>query len=312
MTYEQLGNTGMTISRLSFGASSLGGVFRDIDEESAVAAVHAAISLGINYIDVAPAYGATKAEVLLGRALQGISRDAYRLSTKVGKNTSADSYGHDSFDYSRDGIRRSLDASAGRIGVDRFDIVFLHDIEYEGRRHTGWALGEGMQTLLELKQEGRVDAVGIGMYPVDLWEQVIREGLIDVGLSHNIHCLNDTRLNGLLPLARQKGIGMINASPFASGLLTSRGAPQWHPATPAQRAVFSQAALHCARKGTRIEKLAIQFSSRNPDIATTMFSSADPDSVRRNLAWAYEPIDEDLLKEVQEILAPASNLNWNY
>lgn len=312
MIYSQLGNTNIKVSNLSFGASSLGGVFHDIDEQKAMEAVHVAIGLGINYIDVAPAYGGTKAETVLGIALKDIPRDAYYISTKVGKHTPIGSYGKDSFDYSNAGIRKSLDESAARMGVDYFDIVHLHDIEYNNRQHTEWALNEGLQTLLDLKDEGRIGAIGIGMYPVDLWETVIQEGIIDVGLSHNLYCLNDTRLESLLPLAFSKGIGMISASPFSSGLLTSRGAPDWHPATLEQRAVFTAAAVHCKKQGTDIEKLAIQFSSQNPNIATTMFSSANPESVRRTIAWSSESIDENLLGEVQNILAPVSNQNWNY
>jgi aryl-alcohol dehydrogenase-like predicted oxidoreductase len=312
MKYNRLGETGFEISSLSFGASSLGGVFHDIDEKKAIEAVHTAIELGINYIDVAPAYGGTKAEKVLGQALQGIPRNRYYISTKVGKNTASDGYGTDTFDYSNDGIRRSLDESEKRTGVDRFDMVFLHDIEYNDRVHTEWALKEGLNTLFTLKEEGRIGSVGIGMYPVDLWERVIEEGMIDAGLSHNIYCLNDTRLLPLLEKAKSKGIGIINASPFASGLLTSRGAPAWHPATTEQREIFSRAASYCRTKGFPIEKLAMQFSSQHPDLITTMFSSSDPDSVRRNISWASEPMDESLLEAVREILRPVLNQNWKY
>lgn len=312
MIYNLLGNTGLAVSKLSFGASSLGGVFHTIDEQMAVEAVHTALNLGINYIDVAPAYGATRAETVLGRALRGIPRNRFFLSTKVGKSTAPGGYGTDSFNYSDAAIRRSLDESSARIGVNYFDIVHLHDIEYNHSEHTEWALEEGIQTLQALKREGRIGAVGMGMYPVELWERVIKEGVIEVGLTHNIYCLNDNRLLTLLPLANAKGIGLINASPFAAGLLTNRGAPGWHPATPAQRAIFANAALHCSSKGSDIAKLAIQFSTQNPNITTTMFSSANPDSVRLNVDWSSEPIDENLLREVQEILAPVSNQHWKY
>ncbi len=312
MIYNQLGNTGLEVSNISFGASSLGGVFHEINEQQAIEAVHAALQLGINYFDVAPAYGATKSETVLGKALRDIPRNSFFLSTKVGKNTAPGGYGVDTFNYSYDAIMRSVDESAARIGVDYFDILHLHDIEYNNREHTEWALLEGIQTLLTLKAEGRIGAVGMGIYPVDLWERVIDEGIIDVGLTHNIYCLNDTRLVSLLPRAKEKNIGLINASPFASGLLTNRGAPDWHPVSLAQRKIFTKAAEHCKKKGSDIAKLAMQFSSQNPAIVTTMFSSANPDSVRRNVAWSNEPIDDELLKEVREILVPLSNQNWNY
>jgi aryl-alcohol dehydrogenase-like predicted oxidoreductase len=312
MRYNQLGRTNMMVSNISFGASSLGGVFRNIDERKAIDAVHVAIEHGVNYIDVAPAYGGTKAETVLGRALKGIPRSAFYISTKVGKSTAIDNYGNDKFDYSADGIRYSLDESSKRIGVDFIDIVYLHDIEYNDRKHTEWALTEGLQTLLDLKCEGRIGAVGIGMYPLDLWKQVINDGVIDVGLSHNLYTLNDTRLEELLPLAKEKGIGIISASPFSSGLLTSRGAPDWHPATSEQRAIFAEAAAYCKSVGSQIEKLAIQFSSHHKDITTTMFSSADPVSVIQNVKWCEEALDEDLLAYVRQILIPVSNQNWKY
>src|SRR5215469_401077 len=136
MQYNYLGNTGLKVSRLSFGASSLGAVFHPVDEAEAIAAVHAALDCGINYFDVAPAYGGTLAESVLGKALKGISRGRYFLSTKVGKYTRPGSYGQDVLDYSRSRIFSSLDESARRLGVDYFDIVHIHDIEYQGGTHS--------------------------------------------------------------------------------------------------------------------------------------------------------------------------------
>lgn len=109
MRYSKLGNTGLEVSNISFGASSLGGVFHDINEMHAIEAVHTALQVGINYIDVAPAYGATKAETVLGKALRNIPRSSYFISTKVGKNTAPGGYGVDTFDYSYDAIMRSID-----------------------------------------------------------------------------------------------------------------------------------------------------------------------------------------------------------
>lgn len=312
MTRVPLGRTGLNVSRLSFGASSLGGVFRPVEEDKALEAVWAALEAGINYIDVAPAYGATKSETVLGKALRGIPRNQYILSTKVGKTTAPGGYGTDHFDYSSDAICRSVDESMARLGVDRLDILYLHDIEYAGRRHTEWALDEGIKTLSRLKEEGLVTAIGIGMYPHDLWERVLRSHPIDIGLSHNLYCLHDARLASLLPIARELGIGIVNASPFASGLLTERGAPSWHPADAGQRRVFAEAAAYCRARGTDLARLAMQFSSSHPDISTTMFSSADPEAVRRNVAWSQEPAEQSLIQEVQDILAPVMNTNWAY
>ena len=310
MKTRLLGRTGLQVSTLSFGASSLGGVFHAVDETDAIRAVHTALDLGINYFDVAPAYGGTRSETVLGKALHGIPRDRYFLSTKIGKYTNPEKYGDDTLDYSRERTRRSIEESAARLGTDYFDIIHIHDIEYEDRRHTEWALDEGFDAVSELKQEGRIGAVSFGIYPMDLWHHILTTLPVDVGLVHNHYSLHDTRLLELLPLALEKGIGLINASPFGSGLLTDRGPADWHPANAEQRAIFKQAADHCAAQGTNISKLALQFSSQHPDIPTTMFSSASSDSVKRNVAWAAEPYDPALLAQVRQILKPITHIDW--
>ncbi len=310
--YRPLGRTGMNVSSLSFGASSLGGVFREVNEAEGMAAVHTALDLGINYFDVAPAYGGTRAETMLGRALRGVPRDRFYLSTKVGKYTNPTSYGEDTFDYSRDRIRASLDESAARLGVDYFDIVHIHDIEYQGRRHVEWALKEGIEALQELRREGRIGAVSFGIHPMDLWHRIFADCDVQAALVHNHYCLNDTRLLELLPVAAARGIGIINGSPFASGLLTDRGPADWHPAGEADRALFHRAALHCVSRGTSISQLALQFSSQHPQIPTTLFSSASAESVRRNVAWHSQPADPEVVAEVMEILRPVRDKDWTY
>ncbi|MEI8376327.1 MAG: aldo/keto reductase [Planctomycetota bacterium] len=312
MKYNLLGRTGLNVSRLSFGASSLGGVFRPVDEADAIRAVHAALDCGINYFDVAPAYGGTRSETVLGKALRGVPRDRYFLSTKVGKYTDPAAYGNDTLDYSRGRIRASLDESAARIGVEYFDVIHIHDIEYQGRKHAEWALTEGLAAVQELKREGRIGAVSFGIYPIDLWHRIFNDYDVDVGLVHNHYCLNDTQLLSLLPRVREKGIGVINGSPFASGLLIDRGPPDWHPASAADRAVFRQAAEFCRQQGNEISKLALQFASQNEEIPTTLFSSASVASVERNVAWHEEPFDPQLLADVQRILQPVFNKEWDY
>jgi aryl-alcohol dehydrogenase-like predicted oxidoreductase len=310
MKTRPLGRTGLQVSILSFGASSLGGVFHAVEEADAIRAVHAALDLGINYFDVAPAYGGTRSEAVLGKALRGIPRDRYFLSTKIGKYTNPEKYGDDTLDYSRERTRRSIDESAARLGTDYFDIIHIHDIEYEGRRHTERAFTEGFEAVSELKAEGRIGAVSFGIYPMDLWHRILTTLPVDAGLVHNHYSLHDTRMLELLPLAKEKGIGLINASPFGSGLLTDRGPADWHPANAQQRAVFKRAAEYCAARGTSISQLALQFSSQHSGITTTMFSSASADSVRRNVAWAEEAFDPLLAEEVRQILKPVTHIDW--
>lgn len=312
MEYSNLGRTGMRVSRLSFGASSLGGVFRSVDESEAIKAVHVALECGINYFDVAPAYAGTVSETVLGKALGGVRRDQYYLSTKVGKYTKPGSYGEDTLDYSRNRIRKSIDESAERLGTDYFDLIHIHDIEYQGRKQTEWALTEGYESVLELKQEGRIGGVSFGIYPIDLWVRIFSSLNVDAGLVHNHYCLNDTRLTELLPIANAKGIGIINGSPFGSALLTDRGPADWHPAGAQDRATFKAAADFCRKQGTSIAKVALQFASQNPKILTTLFSSASSESVRRNVEWHEESCDLGLTAEVQKILEPVRDKQWEY
>lgn len=312
MQYNSLGKTGMQVSRLGFGASTLGSVFHPVDESEAIAAVHAALDCGINYFDVAPAYGGTLAETVLGKALKGIARSRYYLSTKVGKYTEPGSYGNDKLDYSRARIRASLHESAERLGSDYFDIIHIHDIEYQDRKCVEWALTEGYEAVQELKREGRIGNVSFGIYPMDLWKRIFTSLEIDAALVHNHYCLNDTRLLELLPMAKEKGIGIVNGSPFASSLLTDRGPAAWHPASAADRVCFRSAAEFCRAHGSNISKLALQFSSQNPEIPTTLFSSSSPLTVRRNVECHEEPYVLPLVAEVRRILAPVLNKQWNY
>jgi len=312
MEYNLLGNTGMRVSRLSFGASSLAGVFRPVDEAEAIKAVHVALECGINYFDVAPAYGGTVAETVLGKALRGVRRDQYYLSTKVGKYTKPGTYGEDTLDYSRTRIRKSIEESAERLGTDYFDLIHIHDIEYQARQHAEWALSEGYESLLELKREERIGGVSFGIYPMDLWIRIFSSLDVDAGLVHNHYCLNDMRATELLAIAESKGVGIINGSPFGSGLLTDRGPAAWHPATLEDRGVFKEAADFCREQGTSISKVALQFSSQNPKFPTTLFSSASTESVRRNVQWHEEPFDPLLVEQVQKILVPVRDKQWEY
>src|SRR5579862_4823209 len=304
MEYSLLGRTGMKVSRLSFGASSLGGVFHSVDESQAIKAVHTALECGINFFDVAPAYAGTVSETILGKALRGVPRGRYYLSTKVGKYTKPGTYGEDTLDYSRARIRKSIKESAERLGTEYFDLIHIHDIEYQGRKHTEWALTEGYESVLQLKQEGRTGGVSFGIYPMDLWMRIFSSLDVDAGLVHNHYCLNDTRITELLQIAEAKRIGIVNGSPFGSALLTDRGPADWHPASAEERATFRMAADFCRKQGSSIAKLALQFASQNPKLPTTLFSSANPESVRRNVEWYQEPVDQQLVAHVHQMLEP--------
>ena len=174
------------------------------------------------------------------------------------------------------------------------------------------ALAEGFPTLHALKSEGVIAAVGAGIYAMELWQRVLVEVDLDAIILHNHHTLCDMRAFELLPPTDARGVGVINAAPFASGLLTGRPAPDWHPAPEEARALFAEAAAFCLEHGVELPRLALAFSSQEPRLPVTIFSCADRATLRRNLAWARESVDRLLVARVQELLRPVMNRQWAY
>jgi L-galactose dehydrogenase len=299
--YRTLGKTGLRVSTLSYGASSLGGVFRSVNEAEGIRAVHAAIDLGINFIDVSPYYGLTKAEAVLGDALKGIPRDKYYLATKLGR------YGEDAFDFSPQRIASSVDESLARLGVDHVDLIQCHDIEFVSLDQV---VHEAIPALHKLKESGKVRYVGITGLPLKVFRYVLDRTEVDTILSYCHYCLNDTALLDLVPYLNQRGVGVINASPLGMGLLSNRGTPDWHPASQAIKETCARAAAFCHEQGVDIAQLAIQFSVLNPDLPTTLVGTANPKNIERNVRWTEMPIDQALLAEVLKILDPIHNETW--
>lgn len=304
MHYRSLGRTGLKVSVLSLGGSSLGGVFRTTDDDESIRTVHAAFDLGINLVDTSPYYGATRAETVLGRALRGVSRERYLLATKVGQ------YGEGEFDFSAERVRRSLDESCRRLGVDYVDLLQCHDIEFEDRKRI---VEETLPALQELRRMGRIRFIGLTGLPLNIFPAVIDDvppGTVDTVLSFCHYELNDTTLGKLLPYFETQGVGVINASPTGMGLLTDRGAPAWHPATPAMRATALRVAEHCRTNGIDLVKLALQFCVAHPGIATTLVGTANPDNLRRNVESVNSPIDFAAMAEVLNLFEPVADHNF--
>ncbi len=308
MIYNELGCTGMRLSNLSFGASSLGGVFHDIREAEGIEAVHAAVDGGINFIDVSPYYGHYKAEKVLGKALKEIERNRYFLSTKVGR------YGKDgvnTWDYSAKRAQESVYESMERLNIDHIDLINVHDIEFADLHQVA---EETLPALVELREKGVVGHVGItDLQPENIkWViENVPEGTVESVLCFCHYCLNDDLIVQYLPFLEERGIGLINASPLSMGLLSMRGTPDWHPAELKLKEACRRAADYCAVQNYPIEKLAVQFSvGNNPRIATTLFSSANPVNVKKNIQWASEPIDEEMVSKVQEIIGEMMYSRW--
>ena len=307
MDYREIGKTGMKVSNLSFGASSLGGVFHSLKEEEGIQAVHTAIEKGINFIDVSPYYGHYKAEMVLGKALKEIDRNKYYLSTKVGR------YGENgvnTWNYTAKRAKDSVFESLDRLNIEYIDLINVHDIEFSDLDRV---CKETLPQLVELKNSGIVKHVGITNLTLRHFKYVIEHVPVDTVesvLSFCHYCLNDDALVDYLDFFESKQIGVINASPFSMGLLTERGAPAWHPATAPIQNLCNKAIQHCRSRGKSIEQLAVKYSVSNPRIATTLFSTTRSEAVLKNIEWANEPLDEQLLAEVLEILEQRHNDTW--
>ncbi|MBQ5982803.1 MAG: aldo/keto reductase [Prevotella sp.] len=308
MVYNEIGKTGMRVSNLGFGASSLGGVFHGIREEEGIQAVFTAVENGINFIDVSPYYGHLKAETVLGKALKDIPRDKYYLSTKVGR------YGKDgvnTWDYSAKRATESVYESMERLHIDYIDLINVHDVEFADLQQV---VDETLPALVELRNKGVVRHVGITDLQPENLKWVIEhaeEGTVESILNFCHYSLNDDMLLDYLDFFEERGIGVINASPFSMGLLSQRGTPDWHPAPASLKEACAKAAAYCQEKGYPIEKLAIQYSTNlNPRIATTLFSSANPQNVLKNIDYVNQPLDEQLVKEVRAIIGDQMRVRW--
>lgn len=302
MNYTPLGNTNLRPSTLGFGASPLGNEFGTTDAATGVKAVHHAIEHGINYFDVAPYYGTGLAEERLGNALKGY-RDRVILATKVGR------YGKNNFDFSAKRIRQSLELSLKRLHTDHIDLLQVHDIEFGDAEQI---IHETLPEMLAFKQEGLINFVGITGYPLHILKRVAQAVPdIDVVLSYCRYNLLDTSMNDvLLPLIKANNYGLINASPLHMRMLSNEGAPDWHPAPAKVNEVTQKAAAYCREQGASLSKLAVQFALQHPNVATTLVGMSSPELVDLNLQALNDPIDTELLKAVQTILAPVKNTVW--
>jgi aryl-alcohol dehydrogenase-like predicted oxidoreductase len=294
MEYRKLGKTDLNVSRLSYGASPLGSVFRDISQDDGIRTVHTAIDMGVNLIDVSPYYGLTKAETVLGKALKGIPRDKYILSTKAGR------YGSDfpDFDFSEKRIRSSLDESLTRLGVGEVDILFLHDIEFGDLNQV---FDEALPCLQALKDEGKVRYIGVTGYPLKMFTETIKHADIDCILTYCRYALYDTSLLSAIPALEEKGVGIINASPTGMGLLTNRGAPDWHPGNQQLLNACQRAVDLCQERGVDITEVALQYAIDHPAIASTLVGTANPVNIVKNIEWSEKPVNKELVGEIRSL-----------
>ncbi|KQQ94706.1 aldo/keto reductase [Leifsonia sp. Leaf325] len=298
---------------VGFGGAPLGNLYRAVSDTDAAAAVAAAWESGIRYYDTAPHYGLGLSEKRLGAALRDKPRGEFTISTKVGRvldpnpafdggDDLADAYAVPNelvrrFDPSEAGIRRSIEDSLERLGLDSIDIAYLHDPDvYDLDR----GLAEGLPALQRLRDEGLVGAIGIGTNDADAAARAVREGDIDlVMIAGRYTLLEQPALAELLPLCLERGVGVVAAAPYNSGLLATDepDADAHYDYARVGDAVLERArriAAICREHGVSLPVAAMQYPLRHPAVRTVVVGSARADAVRENVTRAKVDVPEAL------------------
>ncbi|MFD5074059.1 aldo/keto reductase [Streptomyces sp. NPDC058371] len=298
MKTHRLGNSTVDVTELGFGGGPLGGLFAPLDDATAAEALATAWAAGIRYFDTSPHYGIGHSERRIGELLRGKPRAEFTLSTKVGRLlVPQDAAGRkdESFevpathrrvwDFSRDGVLRSVEDSLKRTGADRIDILFLHDAE----EHFEVALNEGYPALDELRSQGVVGAVGAGMYHPGKLTRLVRETDVDaVMLSGRYTLLDHSALDDLLPLCTERGVSVLAVSIFNSGLLatprpTAGARFDYAPASPELLRRVHRIADICEAHGVTVPQVAMAFPLLHPAVAGIVVGMRSAEEVRRNV-----------------------------
>jgi D-threo-aldose 1-dehydrogenase len=313
---DAAGRVRIPMPSLGFGAAQLGNLFRATNDDEAARTVDAAWDAGIRYYDTAPHYGLGLSERRLGGALAHRPRGEFLVSTKVGRllepsPETADRVDDEGFavpalarrvwDFSADGVRRSLSESLDRLGLDRVDIAYLHDPD----DHWHDAAGAGLAALIQLRDEGVVDAIGVGMNQSPMPAEFVRGFDIDlVMLAGRYTLLDQSALADLLPLAVERGVGIVAAGAYNSGLLSEarpvEGAMyDYRPAPPELLDRARRLAEVCAAHGVDLPTAALRFPLRHPAVVAVVVGAHDADQVRRNVERFGTPVPDDLWAELE-------------
>lgn len=315
-----LGRTGLRVTRLGLGCAPLGNLYTAVSDAQAVAAIDRAWELGVRFFDTAPLYGHGLAEERLGVALRARPRGDFALATKVGRLLAPDQGDeepsmfvnvppvHPVFDFSHDGTLRSFEASLERLGVDRIDVLHVHDPD----AHADEALRGAFPALRRLRDEGVISSIGAGMNQSSLLARFVREADVDcVLLAGRYTLLDQSGLEELLPLCVDRGVAVIAAGVFNSGLLANPwpGATyDYLPAPAAQIARAQQLHAVCARHGVALRAAALQFPLAHPAVATVLTGVRSAAEMSQNAALFAEPLPAALWDDLRRegLLHPAA------
>jgi len=320
MKTRRIGRTNLEVSEISFGAAPLGGLYRACPRDQAMETLDLAWESGIRYFDVAPWYGLGLAERYMGDFLRDKPRDAYVLSTKVGRllrpvaKAPAD-YGFvdalpfdADYDYSYDGIMRSVEFSYARMGLNRFDILYVHDIGgyTHGRARNAemqaQLLGSGIKALEELKSSGVISAYGLGVNEIPVCLDVMREADLDcILLAGRYTLLDRSAVADLIPLCERKGTSLVVGGVFNSGILATGAVPgapfDYRPASEEVLAKVRAMEDIARRYSLPLAAPAMLFPLGNPVVASVLIGTARASSLKRNMALRETSVPESLYAE---------------
>ncbi|MFJ5987329.1 aldo/keto reductase [Lentzea sp. NPDC092896] len=306
----------VAVSRLGFGGAPIGNLYREIPDEEALGAVEAAWQSGVRYFDTAPHYGLGLSERRLGLGLAGRPRDEYVISTKIGRVLEpSDGVGFDDEgfavprtfrrirDYSADGVKRSLESSLERLGTDRVEIVYIHDPD----DYWDVAFGEAYPALEELRSQGVVGAIGVGMNQWEMPERFVRETDIDVVmLAGRYSLLEQPALPSFLPACVERGVSVVACGVFNSGLLSkpvvAEDAKYNYEDAPAELVARARAiASVCERHGVTLPEVAIQFALGHPAVVSVVIGSRNASQMTSNAAYFSASIPAGLWEELKSL-----------
>ena len=317
-----LGRSGLKVTTLGCGGAPLGDLYAHLDEASAVATVEAALASGINLVDTSPLYGHGLSEHRIGAALRRSGRKDVVISTKVGRVAEPFAgRGNGSgylgglphglcFDYSYDGAMRSLEQSALRLGVDRLDVVLIHDVDAWTHgadmieRRFAEAMDGAYRALEKLRAAGAVKAIGVGVNEAQMCERFARAGDFDTMLlAGRYSLLEQPALTSFMPLALEKGIGLMPGGVFNSGILATgpvAGAKyNYQPAPPEILARVAAIEAICARHGVPLRRAALQFPLGHPAVASLVMGAVKPEEVADQVTELSAPIPAALWTELK-------------
>ncbi|HEY0402803.1 MAG TPA: aldo/keto reductase [Blastococcus sp.] len=299
--------------RLGYGAAAVGNLYRAVDDESARQLLDTAWDGGIRYYDTAPHYGLGLSERRLGEMLRRRPREEFVVSTKVGRLLVPDPDGatrrdDDIFevpadhrrvwDFSESGVRRSLEDSLGRLGLDHVDVLYLHDVERSGQ-DIAEVVDSGVAALARLRAEGLVRSIGVGTADLGAIERAVRTGAIDLVMLPGRYTLLEAPAKDVVALCQERGVGIVNVAVFNSGLLaTPEPSEASHyeyrevPPDKLQRA--QDLARTCRELGVDLPTAALQFSARHPAVVSVVVGADTPEQIRENVERMRSPVPEEL------------------